>query len=179
MYRVTNQPTGPLSGVRIVDLTSVVFGPYATQMLGDLGADIIKIEPPEGDIMRAASFSRSPGMGAVYLTVNRNKRSAVFDLKNTDAKQALLKLCKTADVFVHSLRPQAIKKLGLAYDDVRAANPSIVYCSTWGFRSDGPYAERPAYDDVIQGMSGIADLPTKRGSDWLSLSLARIRDTIT
>lgn len=157
--------TGPLAGVRILDLTSVVFGPYATQMLGDLGADIIKIEPPEGDIMRAASFSRSPGMGAVYLTVNRNKRSAVFDLKNADAKAALLRLCETVDVFVHSLRPQAIKKLGLSYEDVSAANPSIVYCSAWGFRSDGPYAERPAYDDVIQGMAGIADLPTKRGGE--------------
>ena len=162
---MTKQATGPLAGVRIVDLTSVVFGPYATQMLGDLGADVIKIEPPEGDIMRAASFSRSPGMGAVYLTVNRNKRSAVFDLKNADARQALLKLCATADVFAHSLRPQAIKKLGLSYDDVRAANPGIVYCSAWGFRSDGPYAERPAYDDVIQGMAGIADLPMKRGSE--------------
>lgn len=162
---MTNQATGPLAGVRIVDLTSVVFGPYATQMLGDLGADVIKIEPPEGDIMRAASFSRSPGMGAVYLTVNRNKRSAVFDLKKPEARAALLKLCATADVFVHSLRPQAIKKLGLGYDDVSAANPGIVYCSAWGFRSDGPYAERPAYDDVIQGMAGIADLPTKRGGD--------------
>jgi crotonobetainyl-CoA:carnitine CoA-transferase CaiB-like acyl-CoA transferase len=161
---VTNTATGPLAGVRIVDLTSVVFGPYATQMLGDMGADVIKIEPPEGDIMRAAAASRSPGMGAVYLTINRNKRSAVLDLKAAEARAALLRLCETADVFVHSLRPQAIAKLGLDYAAVAAAKPDIVYCSAWGFRSDGPYAERPAYDDVIQGMSGIADLPTRRGA---------------
>ena len=155
--------TGPLAGVRIVDLTSVVFGPYATQILGDMGAEILKIEPPEGDIMRAASASRSPGMGAVYLTVNRNKRSAVLDLKKPEAHAALLRICASADVFVHSLRPQAIAKLGLDYASVSRAKPDIVYCSAWGFRSDGPYAERPAYDDVIQGMSGIADLPMKRG----------------
>lgn len=161
---MTKQATGPLSGVRIVDLTSVIFGPYATQMLGDLGADVIKVEPPEGDIVRAASSSRSVGMGAVYLTVNRNKRSAVLDLKKPEALAALLKLCRTADVFVHSLRPQAIAKLGLSYEQVAAEKPDIVYCSAWGFRSDGPYAERPAYDDVIQGMSGIADLAVKRGA---------------
>ncbi len=161
---MTNTATGPLQGVRIVDLTSVVFGPYATQMLGDMGADVLKIEPPDGDIMRAASASRSTGMGAVYLNINRNKRSAVLDLKKADARAALLKLCATADVFVHSIRPQAIRKLGLGYEDVARARPDIVYCSAWGFRSDGPYAERPAYDDVIQGMSGIADLAMKRGA---------------
>ncbi len=162
---MTKSATGPLNGVRIVDLTSVVFGPYATQMLGDMGADVIKIEPPEGDIMRAAAARRSPGMGAVYLTINRNKRSAVLDLKRRGAKAALLKLCATADVFVHSLRPQAIKKLGLTYAEVAAARPDIIYCSAWGFRSDGPYAERPAYDDVIQGMAGIADLTLRRGAE--------------
>lgn len=160
---MTQPATGPLAGVRIVDLTSVVFGPYATQILGDMGADVLKIEPPEGDIMRAASAARSAGMGAIYLTVNRNKRSAVLDLKQAAARDALLALCRTADVFVHSLRPQAIAKLGLTYQDIAAVKSDIVYCSAWGFRSDGPYAERPAYDDVIQGMSGIADLAIKRG----------------
>lgn len=160
---MTKSATGPFAGIRIIDLTSVVFGPYATQMLGDMGATVLKIEPPEGDIMRAASANRSPGMGAVYLTVNRNKRSAVLDLKQAGARAALLRLCETADVFVHSLRPQAIRKLGLSYDDVSAVNNRIVYCSAWGFRSDGPYAERPAYDDVIQGMSGVADLNMRRG----------------
>jgi len=159
-----SKPTGPLAGIRIVDLTSVVFGPYATQMLGDMGADVIKVEPPEGDIMRSAASSRSKGMGAVFLNANRNKRSIVLDLKQPDAIQALLKIVATADVFIHSVRPQAIKKLGLSYDDVRAAKPDIVYCSAWGFWSEGPYAERPAYDDVIQGMSGTTDLARKRGA---------------
>ncbi|MGI9523292.1 MAG: CaiB/BaiF CoA transferase family protein [Hyphomicrobiaceae bacterium] len=160
---MTDTATGPLAGIRIVDLTSVVFGPYATQMLGDLGADVMKIEPPEGDIMRAASACRTPGMGAVYLTANRNKRSASLDLKHPAARDAILKLCETADVFIHSLRPSAIRKLGLTYDAVSAERPDIIYCSAWGFRSDGPYADRPAYDDVIQGMSGVADLPMRRG----------------
>lgn len=156
--------TGPLAGIRIVDLTSVVFGPYATQMLGDAGAEIIKVEPPEGDIMRAGSAARNKGMGAVFLTANRNKRSIVLDLKKPAAREALLKLIATADVFIHSLRPQAISKLGFGYEAVRAAKPDIIYCSAWGFWSAGPYAERPAYDDVIQGMSGMADLVRKRGA---------------
>jgi crotonobetainyl-CoA:carnitine CoA-transferase CaiB-like acyl-CoA transferase len=157
--------TGPLAGIRIVDLTSVVFGPYATQMLGDAGAEIIKVEPPEGDIMRAAAAARSPGMGAVFLNANRNKRSIVLDLKQPAAREALLKIAATADVFIHSLRPQAIRKLGLAYADLAAVRPDIIYCSAWGFWSKGPYAERPAYDDVIQGMSGTADLVRKRGAE--------------
>jgi crotonobetainyl-CoA:carnitine CoA-transferase CaiB-like acyl-CoA transferase len=154
-----------LAGIRIVDLTSVVFGPYATQMLGDAGAEIIKVEPPEGDIMRAAAAARSPGMGAVFLNANRNKRSIVLDLKQPAAREALLKIAATADVFIHSLRPQAIRKLGLAYADLAAVRPDIIYCSAWGFWSKGPYAERPAYDDVIQGMSGTADLVRKRGAE--------------
>lgn len=161
----TAPATGPLAGIRIVDLTSVVFGPYATQMLGDAGAEIIKVEPPEGDIMRAAAAARSPGMGAVFLNANRNKRSIVLDLKQPAARGALLQIAATADVFIHSLRPQAIRKLGLAYPDLAAVRPDIVYCSAWGFWSKGPYAERPAYDDVIQGMSGTADLVRKRGAE--------------
>jgi crotonobetainyl-CoA:carnitine CoA-transferase CaiB-like acyl-CoA transferase len=169
LTNTTSQPpplaTGPLAGIRIVDLTSVVFGPYATQMLGDAGAEIIKVEPPEGDIMRAASTARHKGMGAVFLTANRNKRSIVLDLKQPAGRDALLELARTADVFIHSLRPQAIRKLGLTYDDLRAVRADIIYCSAWGFWSKGPYAERPAYDDVIQGMSGATDLVRKRGAD--------------
>lgn len=156
---------GPLTGIRVIDLTSVVFGPYATQTLGDMGADVIKIEPPEGDIVRTAYPSRNPGMGGVYLTTNRNKRSVTLDLRNPDAKQALLRLVKSADVFVHSMRPAAISKLGFDYESVKAANPKIIYASAWGFRSTGPYADRPAYDDVIQGISGTADLSRRRGGD--------------
>ena len=155
-------PRGPLAGIRIVDLTSVVFGPYATQTLGDMGADVIKVEGPDGDIVRRIQPERNPGMGAAFLCANRNKRSLVLDLKRPEARAALLKVIAGADVFVHSMRPQAIAKLGLTYADVKAAKPDIVYCSAWGFASDGPYAERPAYDDVIQAMSGVADLTRRQ-----------------
>jgi crotonobetainyl-CoA:carnitine CoA-transferase CaiB-like acyl-CoA transferase len=171
--------TGPLAGIRIIDMTSVVFGPYATQMLGDAGAEIIKVEPPEGDIMRAASAARSPGMGAVFLNANRNKRSIVLDLKQSAARDALLKLAVTADVLIHSLRPQAIRKLGLAYADVAEVRPDIIYCSAWGFWSCGPYAERPAYDDVIQGMSGTADLVRKRGAETPDFAPMVVADKIS
>lgn len=156
---------GPLTGLRIIDLTSVVFGPYATQTLGDMGADVIKVEPPEGDIMRTAFPARNPGMSGVYLSANRNKRSIVLNLRNPDARDALLRLIATADVFVHSMRPAAIAKLGLDYDSVAGARSDIVYASAWGFRSDGPYADRPAYDDVIQGISGTVDLIRRRGAE--------------
>lgn len=156
---------GPLTGIRVIDLTSVVFGPYATQTLGDMGADVIKVEPPEGDIVRSAYPARNPGMGGVYLTTNRNKRSVTLDLRKTEARDALMRLIKTADVFVHSMRPAAIAKLGFDYASVAGANPNIIYASAWGFRSTGPYADRPAYDDVIQGISGTADLVRRRGAD--------------
>ena len=161
----TNGAHGPLTGIRVIDLTSVVFGPYATQTLGDMGADVIKVESPEGDIMRTAFPARNPGMSGNYLSANRNKRSIVLDLRKTDARDALLRLIATADVFVHSMRPAAIAKLGLDYTSVAAARPDIVYASAWGFRSNGPYADRPAYDDVIQGISGTADLTRRRGAD--------------
>ncbi|MGD9944091.1 MAG: CaiB/BaiF CoA transferase family protein [Burkholderiaceae bacterium] len=149
---------GALSGFRIVDLTSVVMGPYATQIFGDMGAEVIKVESPEGDIMRHMGRGRSPAMGPIHLSVNRNKRSLVLDLRQAAARDALLRLAATADVFVHSMRPDAIERLGLGYEQVRAAAPGIVYCGAYGYGREGPYALEPAYDDMIQGVCGLCDL---------------------
>lgn len=147
-----------LSGVRILDLTSVVMGPYAMQILGDMGADIVKIEKPEGDIMRHMGRGRSQSMGPIHLAVNRNKRSLVLDLKQPAARAALAKLVQTADVFVHSMRPSAIEGLGFGYKQVKELNPKIVYCGAYGFGQDGPYASKSAYDDIIQGLSGMCSI---------------------
>ena len=149
---------GPMEGMRVLDLTSIVFGPWATQMMGDMGADVIKVEAPEGDVFRYGGPRRNPGMGALFLSSNRNKRSIVLDLKHREGLQALYRLAEDADVFVHSMRPQAVERLGLAYGDVAAVNPKIVYCGGYGYRRDGPYGERPAFDDMIQALSGIAML---------------------
>lgn len=150
--------TGPLAGIRVLDLTQFVLGPVATQILGDMGADILKIESPQGDQNRFIGPSRHPGMAALYLGMNRNKRSAVLDLKTAKARDMLYRMVASADVFVHSLRADAAERLGVAYADIRARNPRIVYASAPGYRSDGPRRNRPAYDDVIQGESGIAGM---------------------
>ena len=153
--------TGPLSGIRILDLTSVVAGPFATQMLGDMGADVIKIEAPEGDAPRHTGPARSPDMAALFMGLNRSKRSLVLDLKQPAAAEALWRLIAGADVFVHSMRPQKIEKLGFGHQAVCARNPRIVYAALHGYRDGGPYSGQPAYDDVIQGQSGIAALMAK------------------
>jgi crotonobetainyl-CoA:carnitine CoA-transferase CaiB-like acyl-CoA transferase len=147
---------GPLTGVRILDLTAVVMGPFATQMLGDMGADVIKIESPAGDLARDIGPRRNDRMGALFLNLNRNKRSVVLDLKRPEGREAILRLVRDADVMIHSMRPQAIERLGLGYDAIRAVNPEVVYCAAYGFGQDGPYAARPAFDDVIQGASGAS-----------------------
>lgn len=149
---------GPLSGIRILDLTSVVAGPLATQMLGDMGADVIKIESPEGDAPRHTGPARSVGMAALFMGLNRSKRSLVLDLKNEGAKDALWRLIATADVLVHSMRPQKIEKLGFNHEKVCGQNPRLIYAALHGYRDGGPYSGQPAYDDVIQGQSGIAAL---------------------
>jgi crotonobetainyl-CoA:carnitine CoA-transferase CaiB-like acyl-CoA transferase len=149
---------GPLAGVRVVDCTTVVLGPWAAQQLGDLGADVIKVEPPEGDTTRQLGPMRHPGMGAFYLAVNRNKRSIVLDLKQESARRVLLRLAERADVLLHNYRPQAARRLGLSYEMFRAVNPGLVYVATYGFRAAGPYGDKPAYDDIIQAASGIASL---------------------
>lgn len=149
---------GPLHGFRILDLTSVVLGPYATMTLGDLGADIVKIEAPEGDMLRSIGQGRHKGMGPMHLAYNRNKRSIVLDLKQPEGRDALLKLAAGADALVHNMRPQAMAALNLGYEDLRAVKPDIVYCGAYGYSAKGPYAARPAFDDVIQSVSGMAAL---------------------
>ena len=148
----------PLAGVRVLDLTSVVAGPLATQTLGDMGADVIKIEAPEGDAPRHTGPSRSPGMAALFMGLNRSKRSLVLDLTKQGAKDALWRLIEGADVFAHSMRPQKIEKHGFGHQAVCARNPRVIYAAIHGYREGGPYSRQPAYDDVIQGQSGVAAL---------------------
>ncbi len=147
-----------LKGIRIIDLTAVILGPYGAQILGDLGAEIIKIEGPEGDSMRPIAPTAAPGMSAIFANNNRNKTSVVLDLKIPGGKRALEKLIPTADVLVHNMRQDALDRLGFGFDAVRALNARIIYCAAVGFGRDGPYAGRPAYDDVIQAASGFAGL---------------------
>jgi len=155
---------GPLEGVRVLDLTTVVMGPYATQILADLGADVVKVEPPEGDVMRYAWPFRHPGMGHIFLNANRNKRSVVLDLKKADAHQACLALARQADVLVYNIRPQAMARLDLSYEKIRSINEKIIYVGCFGYSQRGPYAARAAYDDLIQGAAGIPWLLHKQGA---------------
>src|SRR3954453_11176282 len=148
--------SGPLAGIRVIDLTVAVLGPVATQILGDLSAEVIKIEPPEGEMMRGIGPARNPGMAAYYLNVNRNKKSLVLDLKRPSARDALLRLAATVYVLVHNMRPGAAARLGIDYAAVAACNPRIVYAAASGYRKDGPDRDRAAFDDVIQGESGLA-----------------------
>ena len=149
---------GPLQGIRVVDLTAVVLGPMATQVLADYGADVIKVEPIEGDLMRANGMSRNRGMSSTFMNLNRNKRSLAVDLKTPEGLEAVKKLIATADVLVHNMRVKAINKLGLGYEAVSQIKPNIVYCAATGFGEDGAYAGQPAFDDVIQGACGMASL---------------------
>ncbi|MGD9864556.1 MAG: CaiB/BaiF CoA transferase family protein [Pseudodonghicola sp.] len=151
---------GVLDGIRVVDLTTVILGPWATQMLGDMGADVIKVETPEGDTTRQTGDRRNPGMAAFFMASNRNKRSVVLDLRQEEGRAALFRLVGTADVFVHNMRPAIAARLGLDDDRFMAAYPGLIYVKTYGFRADGPMANKPAYDDVIQAASGITDLQT-------------------
>ena len=152
----------PLAGLRVIDASAVVMGPYASQWLGDFGAEVIKVEPPKGDSTRHTGPSTEAGMSAVFLGVNRNKKSVVIDLKQADGQAALLQLIGTADVFMHSMRPQKLAALGLDPDAVRKACPRLVYATLHGFGESGPYGGRPAYDDIIQGLSGSVDLMVKQ-----------------
>ncbi|MEZ5649332.1 MAG: CoA transferase [Burkholderiaceae bacterium] len=149
---------GPLTGIRVLDLTSVVLGPLATQILGDFGADVIKLEGPGGDLMRRNGVTLEPGMSSVFVTINRNKRSLCVDLKTAAGREAVKRLLPGVDVLVHNMRTQAIDRLGFGYDAVAAINPRLVYCAATGFGQDGPDRDRPAFDDIIQSACGLVDI---------------------
>ena len=167
---------GPLQGIKVVDMTTVLMGPYATQMLGDYGADVIKVESPDGDVTRQIGPTRHPGMGPVFLNTNRSKRSVCLDLKKPAGREAVLRLIAKADVLVYNVRPQAMARLQLDYDVVAKVNPRLIYAGVFGFGQDGPRASQPGYDFLIQGMSGIMDLtgdpsgePQKVGVAWIDI----------
>ena len=149
---------GPLQGIKVVDMTTVLMGPYATQMLGDYGADVIKVESIDGDVTRLIGPTRHSGMGPVFLNTNRSKRSICLDLKKPTGREVVLRLIKSADVLVYNVRPQAMARLNLGYDVVAEINPRLIYAGVFGFGQDGPYAAKPAYDDLIQGATGLPSL---------------------
>jgi crotonobetainyl-CoA:carnitine CoA-transferase CaiB-like acyl-CoA transferase len=152
------EPDGPLAGLRVLDLSSVVLGPMTAQHLGDMGADVVKIEPPEGDVTRLIGPRRSEKMGALFLANNRNKRSVVLDLKRADAQAALRRLVERADVLIHSIRSPSAARLGLDFETLAARNPRLVFCHLTGFSDAGLYAGRAAYDDIVQALAGFAML---------------------
>ena len=151
----TAQPFGPLAGIKVVDLTAMVFGPYATQTMADLGADVVKVEAPAGDPMRYISPGPAPDLSGVFCNINRGKKSVVLDLRDPAHAEALRGLIAEADVFIHSMRGKAIARLGFDYAAVRAIRPDIVYTNCYGYSRRGPDADKPAYDDTIQAECGI------------------------
>ncbi len=148
-----------LEGIRVADMSTVIFGPHCTQLLADMGADVIKVEPPEGDNFRLMGKpAKTRGMGPTHLLLNRGKRSVNWDIRKPAGRRALERLIETSDVFLHNIRSDAIKRLGLDYESVRQIRPDIVYVHCTGFGQDGPYAGHQAYDDVIQAASGVTTL---------------------
>ena len=148
----------PLDGLKIIDLTSIIMGPFTTQLLGDLGADIIKVEDANGDMTRSIGIQKSPKMASMYLGVNRNKRSIVLDLKKNISKKVLWKLIETSDVFIHNMRPKKISNLGFSPIKVKKKNKKIIFVGLYGYGKSGTYSGQPAFDDIIQGQSGLASL---------------------
>jgi crotonobetainyl-CoA:carnitine CoA-transferase CaiB-like acyl-CoA transferase len=167
---------GPLHGIKVLDLTSVIMGPYCTQLLGDMGAEVIKVESHAGDNMRWVGPYKNPGMGHIHLHLNRNKRSLVLDLKHPKGLEACLKLAAKADVLVYNVRPQSMARLGLGYEAVKAINEKIIYVGAFGYSEKGPYAGRPAYDDLIQGIAGIPSLSQRQTGDLPRYSPVTIGD---
>jgi crotonobetainyl-CoA:carnitine CoA-transferase CaiB-like acyl-CoA transferase len=154
---------GPLQGIKVMDMTTVLMGPYAAQMLGDYGADVIKVETPDGDVTRQIGPMRHPGMGPVFLNTNRSKRSTSLDLKKPAGRDAALRLIASADVLLYNVRPQAMARLQLGYDVVSKLNPRLIYAGVFGFGQDGPYAAKAAYDDLIQGATALPSLMAQTG----------------
>lgn len=154
---------GPLDGIRVLDLSTVVMGPTATQVLADFGAEVLKIESPGGDVMRLSGPKRSPDMGHFFMTTNQNKRSLSVDLKSPEGLAILLDLVASYDVLYYNIRPRSMVRLGLSWEALSAINPRLVYLGAFGFSQRGPYADRPAYDDLIQGMAGIPQLGSQGG----------------
>lgn len=175
----TPTPTqGPLAGIRILDLSNFGMGPYATALMAELGAAVIKVEPAEGDPIRNVGAARHPGMSSAFLLANRNKRSLVLDLKRAEGRKVLFRLIESHDVLFFNMRPAAMDRLGLGYDQVAAANPRIVYCSATGFGQDGPYADKPAFDDVIQGLAALPDLEGRLTGTPRYVPLAMVDQTV-
>lgn len=170
---------GPLAGVRILDLTTVIMGPFATHILAGLGAEVTKVEPPEGDNMRHVGPSRHPGMGHIFLHANQGKRSLVLDLKRPGALEVVHRLAERSDVLISNVRPQALQRLGLDDASVRARNPRIIHVSCCGFDQDGPYAARPAYDDLIQGATGLPWLMQRSGAGAPAYAPVTLADRVT
>ena len=170
---------GPLAGVRVLDLTTVILGPFATQILAQLGAEVIKVETPEGDNMRHVGPMRHPGMGHIFLHANAGKQSIVLDLKHPEGREAALKLAEGCDVLISNVRPQAMKRLGLDYEAVRARSPRIIHVSCCGFDQEGPDAARPAYDDLIQGATGIPWLMQQYGAPEPAYAPTTLSDRVT
>lgn len=154
---------GALDGIRIIDLSTVIAGPLCARILADYGADVIKVEPPGGDLLRISVPARNAKMGVFHLSLNRNKRLITLDLKKPEAIEVVLKLAAQADVLIHNMRPQALDRLGLSYESLNRINPKLVLTNIIGFGRAGRYRDRPAYDDLIQAMSGIASLSTRDG----------------
>ena len=156
-----SQPALPLAGIRILDLSAVIMGPYCTQILADLGAEVVKVESPEGDIIRNVGPGKEKNMAAMFLANNRGKKSIALDLATVEGHQVCLKLAETADIVIHSMRPSSIARLRLDYEAIRKVSPDVIYCALVGFGLEGPYAGKPAYDDIIQSASGLTALETE------------------
>ncbi len=177
--KIPSGKSGPLKGIRVLDLTSALMGPYCTQVLADLGADVIKVESKEGDTTRWLPPGRYPDRGGLFMTVNRGKRSIVLDLKSDKGRAALLRLVQQSDVLVHSLRFKAIQKLKLDYDSVREAAPKLIYLNLYGFGRTGPYKDLPAYDDVIQAAAGLATLQGQMEGGAPQYMASTVADQVT